>query len=268
MLIDWFTVIAQAGNFLILVWLLKRFLYKPVLAAIDAREAKIAAALKDADLKKTEAQLERDNFKAKSDVLEAHRAEFLRKASEEADAERGRLLDAARRDAGALRAKLDAALKSERTEINREIASRTQQEVFALTQQALADLADASLEDRIVDVFLLRLRQMPTEERAVFLTGKPGLFSVAVISAFDLPAPKRAAIETAVKECLGAQVQLTFTTQPGLISGIELSANGRKIAWSIADYMVSLSENVSTLLAQLPGVPTVPLSRTDAEHAA
>jgi F-type H+-transporting ATPase subunit b len=268
MLIDWFTVIAQAGNFLILVWLLKRFLYKPVLAAVDAREAKIAAALKDADLKRTEAQLEGDNFKAKSDVLEAHRAEILRKAAEEANAERGRLLDAARRDAGALRAKLDAALKNERTEINREIVSRTQQEVFALTQRALADLADASLEDRLVDVFVLRLRQMPIEERAVLHTGAPGLDSARVSSAFDLPASKRAAIETAAKECLGAQVQLAFATQPGLVSGIELSVNGRKLAWSIADYMLSLSDNVSTLLAQLPGVPTAPPPRTDVEHAA
>ena len=42
MLIDWFTVAAQAVNFLLLVWLLKRFLHKPVLAAIDEREKRIA----------------------------------------------------------------------------------------------------------------------------------------------------------------------------------------------------------------------------------
>ena len=45
MLIDWFTVAAQAVNFLILVWLLKRFLYKPVLAAVDEREKRITAQL-------------------------------------------------------------------------------------------------------------------------------------------------------------------------------------------------------------------------------
>jgi F-type H+-transporting ATPase subunit b len=39
MLIDWFTVGAQVLNFLILVWLLKRFLYGPILDAIDARLA-------------------------------------------------------------------------------------------------------------------------------------------------------------------------------------------------------------------------------------
>src|ERR1700691_3995140 len=111
MLIDWFTVIAQAGNFLILVWLLKHFLYKPVLAAIDAREAKIAATLKEADAKKAEAQVERDNFKTQNDVLEANRAELLRKAADEANAERQRLLDGARQDAAALRSKPEATLK-------------------------------------------------------------------------------------------------------------------------------------------------------------
>ncbi len=56
MLIDWFTVGAQALNFLILVWLMKRFLYKPILHAIDEREKRIATELANADKKKAEAQ--------------------------------------------------------------------------------------------------------------------------------------------------------------------------------------------------------------------
>ena len=64
MLIDWFTVGAQALNFIILVWLLKRFLYKPILNAVDAREKRIAAELADADAKKAEAQKERDRVPA------------------------------------------------------------------------------------------------------------------------------------------------------------------------------------------------------------
>ena len=51
MLIDWFTVGAQALNFLILVWLMKHFLYKPILNAIDAREKLIATELADAAAK-------------------------------------------------------------------------------------------------------------------------------------------------------------------------------------------------------------------------
>ena len=65
MQINWFTVIAQILNFLILVWLLKRFLYKPILNAIDEREKKIASQLKDADNRESMAKKEQDEFMKK-----------------------------------------------------------------------------------------------------------------------------------------------------------------------------------------------------------
>ena len=105
MLIDWFTVGAQVLNFIVLVWLLKRFLYKPILDAIDAREKRIAAELADADAKKAEAQKERDEFQHKNEDFDRQRAALLSKATEEAKAERQRLLEEARQAADALSAK-------------------------------------------------------------------------------------------------------------------------------------------------------------------
>ena len=99
MLINWFTVFAQAINFLILVWLLKRFLYKPILHAIDEREKGIATQLADAEAKKAEAQKERDDFQHKNEAFDQERAALLKKATDEANAERQRLLDEARKDA-------------------------------------------------------------------------------------------------------------------------------------------------------------------------
>ncbi len=84
MLIDWFTVGAQAVNFLILVWLLKRFLYKPVLAAVDAREKKIAAQIADAAALDAKAQAERADLHQRSEALNREREGLLRKATEEA----------------------------------------------------------------------------------------------------------------------------------------------------------------------------------------
>ena len=77
MLIDWFTVGAQALNFIILVWLLKRFLYKPILNTVDAREKRIAAELADADAKKAEAQKERDDYQHKNEEFDQQRAALL-----------------------------------------------------------------------------------------------------------------------------------------------------------------------------------------------
>ncbi|MGB5569161.1 MAG: F0F1 ATP synthase subunit B, partial [Sedimenticolaceae bacterium] len=79
MLIDWFTVGAQLLNFLVLAWLLKRFLYRPILDALDAREQRIAAELADADAKRAEADKERDEFQHKNEAFEQQRAALLSK---------------------------------------------------------------------------------------------------------------------------------------------------------------------------------------------
>ena len=102
MLIDWFTVGAQTLNFLILVWLLKRFLYKPILDAIDAREKDIAKKLADADAKKTEALKERDAFQHKNAEFDKQRAALLSQAIDDAKSERQQLFDQAREAADAM----------------------------------------------------------------------------------------------------------------------------------------------------------------------
>jgi F-type H+-transporting ATPase subunit b len=247
--IDWFTVVAQAINFLLLVWLLKRFLYKPILHAIDEREKGIAAQLAEAEATKAEAQKERDDFQHKNEALDQARAGLLKKAEDEAKAERQRLLDGARKDADALRAKRQDALRDEQLNLGKEIARWTQKQVFAVSRKTLADLATASLEERMVEVFVQRLSALTgaaKEELAATL--KASTQPARVRSAFDLPPAQRKAIESAVNKTFGAEAHVQFETAPELVSGIELSTNGQKVAWSIADYLATLEKSVGELL--------------------
>ena len=251
MLIDWFTVGAQALNFIILVWLLKRFLYKPILNAVDAREKRIAAELADADAKKAEAQKERDEFQHKNEEFDQQRAALLSKATDEAKAERQRLLDDARKAADALSAKRQEALRSDAQNLNQAIRRRTQQEVFAIARKALTDLATTSLEERMSEVFTRRLRTMDGKAKEGIAAALKTASEPAVVrSAFDLPAAQRAAIQKALNETFSAEVPVRFETAPDLISGIELTTNGQKIAWSIADYLASLEKGVGELLKE------------------
>jgi F-type H+-transporting ATPase subunit b len=250
MLIDWFTVVAQALNFLILVWLMKRFLYKPILHAIDTREKRIAAELADADQKKNEAQEERDEFQHKNEVFDQQRAALLTQAMDEAQTERRRLLDEARQAAATLHERRQETLRNDAHTLNQSICSRTQQEVFAIARKALADLAGTRLEARMVDVFVHRLHELNGEEKGRLVSAfkaSPG--PMIVRTTFDLPAAQRTSTEGAIKEILGPQSQVRFETSPDLISGIELTTNGQKVAWSIADYLMSM-ENVAADLLQ------------------
>lgn len=248
MLIDWFTVAAQALNFAILVWLMKRFLYRPILDAIDAREKRIAAALADADAKKAAAQQERDTFRQRNDAFDHERAALLGQATKDAGAERQRLLDEARRAADALAASRQEALRSDARRLNQALVQRTQQEVFAIARKALADLAAESLEERVAAVFVQRLRGLDGPARDTFARAlASGTGPARVRSAFDLPAVQRAAIQSAIDESFAAHTPLLFETAPELVAGIELSADGQKVAWSIADYLASLQKSVEDL---------------------
>jgi len=249
MLVDWFTVAAQIVNFLILVWLLKRFLYQPILHAIDAREQRIAASLADAAAKEIEARRERDTFQRKNEAFDQQRAALLSQATDAAKAERQRLLDEARDAADSLRDKRQEALQREHQRLSNEITRRTRAEVFSIARRALADLAGTSLEERMSAVFADRLRAMDTEARQGLAASlQKSAQPVRVRSAFELTSIQRTMIQSALNETLAMDIQVRFETAPEVISGIELTANGQKLAWSIADYLASLEHSVGELL--------------------
>jgi F-type H+-transporting ATPase subunit b len=274
MLIDWFTVGAQALNFLILVWLMRRFLYKPILHAIDEREKRIAAELSNADAKKAEAEKEHDEFQHKNAEFDQQRAALLSKATDEAQAERQRLLDEARKAADALSAKRQETLRNDAHNLNQAISRRAQKEVFAIARKALTDLATTSLEERLGEVFTRRLREMDGEAKEGLGAALKTASDPAIVrSTFDVPAEQRAAIQNALNETFSADIRVRFETAPDLISGIELTTNGHKVAWSIADYLASMEKGVDELLkekdkpeakaAPKPGAEAEPETKTE-----
>jgi F-type H+-transporting ATPase subunit b len=251
MLIDWFTVGAQALNFVILVWLMKHFLYKPILNAIDTREKRIATELADADAKKAEAQKDRDEFQHKNEEFDQQRAALLSQATSEAKTERQRLLEEARQAADALSAKRQETLRNDAQNLNQAISRLTQQEVFAIARKALTDLATTSLEERVGDVFIRRLRETNGQAKADLASALKTASDPAVVrSAFDLPVEQRVAIQNAINETCSAEINVQFETAPDLVSGIELVTNGQKLAWSIADYLASLEKGLGELMKE------------------
>ena len=249
MLIDWFTVGAQIVNFIILVWLLKRFLYKPILDAIDAREKRIAAELADADTKKAEAEKEHTDFEDKNRVFDQQRSALLGKAADEAKAERERLIDQAKKDAESLRVTQADALRGDQVRLGSEITLLAEREVFAIARKALTDLATVSLEERVGEVFTRRLRELDPKAKELLGAALKNSPQPALIrSAFDLPADQKAAIQNALNETFSTVVRIKFEDSQDVVCGIELTANGQKVAWSIASYLTELSKKVSDLV--------------------
>jgi F-type H+-transporting ATPase subunit b len=267
MLIDWFTVAAQALNFLLLVWLLKRFLYKPVLAAIDEREKRIARQIQEAEKKKAEAAQEQTDFLHKNEEFGNQRAGLLLESAKTAKAERDSLLQKARADSEDLRSKLEKTVHDELDNLNAKIGTLAVQEVFSIARKTLAELADVNLDERMTAIFLRRLNDLNDQQRedlkaALASSSRPPL----VRTAFEVGPPQKTAIEAGIKTLLGGGTAIEYETKPGLISGIELTANGQKFAWSIADYLTTLTNSVQGLLE--PKFASASVNQKATPHAA
>lgn len=251
MLIDWFTVGAQLVNFLVLVWLLKRFLYQPVLDAVDAREQRIATAFADAEKKASEAAAERNAYAQKRDEIEQQRASLISAAQDEAKSERHRMLTEARQVADDLSARRIATLQKDIANLNHAISEQTRLEVFSIVRKVLLDMASVSLEERLAGVFLDRLRNMDAPLKACIVqalstTSEPALLRCA----FDLPEAQRISIQRALNETFSADVAVRFEVVPDIVAGVEFSVNGQKLSWSIDDYLVTLEQRVDQLLKE------------------
>ncbi len=247
MLIDWFTVGAQIVNFLILMGLLKHFLYQPVLDAIDAREQRIAKQVEAAQKTQAAAERERAKFVDNNTRFEQQHAAMLEKARAEAQTAHHQLLEEARTEAAAVRTQWQDALRKEQQNLSASIATRTHQEVFAITRKALTELADSGLETRMVAVFIQRLQALGAAEKAPLSTPTPD-GAVLIRSAFPLPEAEQATLTKAVQTALSITAPLQFEVQAELVSGIELISGGHKLGWSIAEYLGGLEESITGLL--------------------
>jgi F-type H+-transporting ATPase subunit b len=250
MLIDWFTVGAQVLNFVLLVWLMKRFLYQPVLDAIAAREKRIAGQIADAQAKESQAEEALKTFADKNTAFDEQRAGLLDKARADATAEGQRLAEDAHKAATTLADKREQALATQATQLQQMIAARAAHEVFAVTRKTLTDLADVSLEERMTWVFVQRLGTLPSPAKDQLGAAlKQGGSATLVRSHFPLPENQQASIRKAVNTAFSADVTLRFETAADSVCGIELSAGGQKVAWTIDGYLRDLERDVAGLLA-------------------
>jgi len=263
--IDWFTVSAQIVNFLILVWLLNRFLYKPVLNAIDAREHRIAAELEEAAAIKSDAEHKRQTYQRKHAELEQKRAELLAEAVQQAETERQRLIDAARSEIASLSEQWRTALASQQQSLRQQMTRRIQQEVFAIARKALEDLATVDLQQQMINVFIQRLQTQSKELAKPFNALASGKSNKIIIrSPFELNKEQRLSIRQTIENIVQHDIDVHYQAEADLVCGIELMVDGFKIAWSIDDYLDRMESGLNELFQQLPAGETARIDNANA----
>jgi F-type H+-transporting ATPase subunit b len=247
--IDWFVFSAQIFNFLLLIYLLKRFLYGRIIKAMDDREAKIAARFAEAEELKVKANEQAELYEKRNQLLNEAKEQMLNEATMAADAKRKELMEKVRAEVDQVKTRWQDMLVREQDAFFYDLRQRAAKQLYDTARKALSDLADVALEDRIIDEFLRRIKALD-EEKSVQLrkaiTG--GGNKVTIQSAFGIPAVRQAQIAEALKKQITNGFTIRYLQQPDIVSGIELRVNGNKIAWSLNEYLETLVESLTEKL--------------------
>ena len=248
MQLDGFTMAAQIVNFLILVALLKRFLYGPIIRAMDGREAHIAARLQEADSQRDRAEQQSALYHDRLQQLQETREAMLVQAREEVETQRQQLLAQARLEVQQIQRRWRDTLRQEQSSFLQELRQRAGHQICVVARHALSELAHVDLEAAVTRVFLERLRDLNDEARRTLTAAAHQTQRVVVRSAFPLPIEMQQQITHAVHDHLATDVGVQFTTEPALLCGIELETQGQKASWHLAQYVNSLEEQIVAML--------------------
>jgi F-type H+-transporting ATPase subunit b len=167
MSIDWLTFFAQLFNFVLLVWLLNRYLFKPILKVVEERSLKIRNEIEKAAMREEDALKEKKLLAEEREEFEKERARLLSQAVAEAQREKERLITSAKEEYDSLRSTFQDGLKKERERACSELRKNIEDEIIGLTRKALEEVAHSSLEAQIAEVFI---QWMPKHERRCWLT--------------------------------------------------------------------------------------------------
>jgi F-type H+-transporting ATPase subunit b len=220
MAIDWWTLGLQTANFLVLIWLLQRFLYRPVLAIIARRQAEIATLMGQADTAKTAAETLERELATQRATLAAERDHVLDAARVQAERERQAALTKAQADADALVANGRRALAQER----QDAAGVLQKDAAALgigiARNLLANMPPQA-PGTFLDGIYGTIADMGADERKRLIPGGDGV-TVRVVTAQPLADADRVACRTKLAALLGKDMPLSFANDPQLLAGAEL----------------------------------------------
>lgn len=247
MVFDWFTFIAQIINFLILVYLLWRFLYKPITKTMGKRKEELEERWQKAQEEKEEAQAEADSYRQQKQDLEQREAEILAEAEEKAEEERKARLREAREHLNQQQEQWHQAIQRQREDFLTQLRERMQQETFAVSRRALADLANARIEEGAITLFLQRLQELDNEHReSLVQSAQDSPEAILIRSSFEIPEDQQQKIKHSLQEAgIKEEKAVNYQTANELICGIELQVAHQKVSWNLKDYLDNLESRFS-----------------------
>lgn len=241
--LNWSTFLLEIINFIVLLWILQRFLYRPVLAVIARRRDAIAGQLAEAKATREQAEAMQAQYEGRLAEWETERAGARDALKLELDELRASRLADLQAELGREREKVEVAGERQRAERQRAIEHEALQNAAAFASRLLVQACGPELEDRLVGLVLEELPRVP-QERLQALRQQWGErpARIEVRSAYELPGERRRALEQGLQGLTGLDLPVQFGRDADLLAGLEIEIGAWVLAGNVRDELKGFAE--------------------------
>lgn len=242
---SWWTFALQAANFLILIWLLQRFLFKPVKAIVARRKEEISRALTEASQEKESAQRLMQEIEVKRSEIDAERQKMIDEERAQLSTERKKIVEETRSEVEKVRDQALKRLDEERAAASNELFERTVALATNLTERLLRELAVPSIEQPFLGRVLDYLDRLAKEERAKLF---PRLDAAVlfVTTAHPLGVQEQSEWHEQLAKRLGAAFSIKFSADPALIAGTVITFPHAILRFNWRDTLTTALKQIRT----------------------
>lgn len=249
MQIDWLTVAAQIINFLVLIWLLQRFLYRPISNAMAQREARIEERLSDAKSRRKDAKQEAEKLRRKREALEDSEQEMLEDARTAADELKQRLEQEARDEVEQKRKNWQETLEDERADFMRDMQRTAGHKVLDVAGRLMAEFTSGAMEEQVAEGFVAKLKDLDAETCKKMTRAASDADSPALVeSATKLDTAARQKITRTLHEKFETDIKLEYREDAEMLLGVRLSLGDQTVEWSAKRHLARLNRELDALL--------------------
>ncbi len=223
--LNWTTFVLEIVNFLVLVWLLQRFFYKPVKEVMVKRQQNIDGQLQKARQVQQQAEELRQQYEDRMMQWENERQDARKQLQEKIDAEHLRLMSVLQQNVEAERKKNELLVARQATERKRQSDTRALALGARFVSRLLRDLASEEMQARLIEILMAELTHLPPAQRETMaaVTENGGLESARIVSAYPLDQTRQKALNHYLDTLLSRPLQYTYSHDPDLLAGVRIS---------------------------------------------
>ena len=253
MSIDWFTLIAQIFNLLILLFLLRKFLYLPVLKAVEARQKFIEDELEKAAQSRIKAEKAEKLCLQKAQQIEREKQKVLAEVHREAEKLAADLREQAENQYHQSKQEWKAHLKGEQKNFNTALQVLVAEHFNRFAEKALRQMANSDLNEWIIKQFMQKIENLPSEEKNKLKENLQSQQVVLLQSDQELSPTIKKQIEDFLHQKCGVadNMKIRYEINGDLVGGIILQSGEHLVEWSLNRYLQEFKQTMTKEVSRL-----------------